>query len=157
MTRSQQSLKCDVWWQCPSPQCRGWEWARHAHCRKCGSNGPQWARKYTAKAAGGSDATEGFVQMPTGKKARKRALAKLHKQQAEKPTEGGQEDPKEHEQWAPMETAAQPGANPELLLAQLKKLEATQRLLGNDGPPAVLEELEQAMQSAREQLRERAP
>eukprot|EP00971_Amphidinium_carterae_P181527 3601346-Amphidinium_carterae.1 len=92
--------------------------------------------------------------MPRGKRGRKRALAKMRQQQADKPTEDKPEAGQVENVPTDMDACAH---NPELLTARLKKLEATQRLLGNAGPPAVLEELEQAVQTAKEQLRENAP
>eukprot|EP00971_Amphidinium_carterae_P098709 1952092-Amphidinium_carterae.2 len=153
MRRSQQYGKCDVWWQCVNQPCKGWEWARHTHCRKCGSSGPLWAQKYMVQPAAGAAVDDGYVQMPKGKWARKRAKAMMKKTQA-----GTSSNDRTEERPAVAEHAdAVPNPNPEMLLAQVKKLEATQRLLGSEGPPGVLEELEQALQTAREQLREKAP
>eukprot|EP00971_Amphidinium_carterae_P238176 4728493-Amphidinium_carterae.1 len=77
--------------------------------------------------------------MPKGKRGPKRAMAKM-RQQVEKPREGNEDTPV-----LKVVTAMEPCAlDPEELATRLKKLEATQRLLGTVGAPAVLQELEQA-------------
>eukprot|EP00971_Amphidinium_carterae_P257772 5116576-Amphidinium_carterae.2 len=141
----------DHWWHCT--RCNGWEWQRKHECRQCKQRAPPWIFKLPNKHPKPQADQEGFVPVPGGRKAGKRArqlAAKLAKAgEAARESTDAETHPK------PQETEDK--RNKQQLVDKIRKMEESRKLLDKHEPTQVLAGLDDALADARAELREAAP